>query len=467
MLKTKNKVTPMLVVSRGIILICFIFFLVAMARFGVKNLLIDRGYGSDMQLQHMIAFVYGDNPGTEVDRLNRVSVNWAELYPFEKNDNLEKTEKKATIIEAKAEQITQKFENAKGKIVYYFDEALLGKNNILEAGVGLEYAARWNIPQCVQEDAYIFWGGKDGYITACNEEVDVKEGAENLCEFAEWTSEQGIELLYVQYPGKLSGIDKNSMPDGYTTYTDENADALLQLLEDNNVEYLDLRADLMPENADNMFENFFRTDHHWLPQTGLRAAEMIANYLQENGKNVEVDVLEQSRYSVETYEKIFMGSYGREVTEALIEPDDFYLVTPDFETTFEISIPSLQIEKEGTFEETLINKGMLYFRPSYELSQYEVYGWGDRPLIEVKNNATSSDEKVLIIKESFSDVVVPYLAIAVEELAIIDPRHYTGSIRSYIEQYEPDYIIVAYNTGTVAASDNIDYKSRKSLWDFR
>lgn len=45
---------------------------------------------------------------------------------------------------------------------------------------------------------------------------------------------------------------------------------------------------------------------------------------------------------------------------------------------------------------------------------------------------------------------------------MIDLRYFTGSLKSYIEQFEPDYVIVAYNPVTISAASDIDYASNKS-----
>ena len=49
----KKKVTPLLVASRLIVAVCFLFMMVALLRFSVKNFFIDRGYGDSETLQKM------------------------------------------------------------------------------------------------------------------------------------------------------------------------------------------------------------------------------------------------------------------------------------------------------------------------------------------------------------------------------------------------------------------------------
>lgn len=470
MKKREKSFSPLRLGTRLVIVICFVFMTVAMLRFGVKNILMDRGGWDSKILSTMSAFVYGDNPGAEVQGTNRVTVKWKKLYPFEdtQTENVQTQKKKNTDsqFQVMTNQIEQRVDTVKEQISYYFDTGLFLRNALLETGTMAEYVFCWDIPEEVKDSPYVFLGGRNGYIVSCKKEVDSSEGADNLSEFAKWVQAQGSEFLYVQYPEKMSCSNSDILPKGYVTYSDKNVDSFLQQIEDNNIPYYDTRSELI-EEEDTMFELFFRTDHHWLPQTGLQVAGMIAEYLWAEEMGVNMELFELDQYNVEVYEDVFLGSYGREVTAAMIEPDDFSVITPKFETSLKISIPNLSLEREGRFEDTLLNMKMLYQKPSYELSMYEVYCWGDRPLIEIENRNTDNQNKVLIVKDSFSDVVIPYLALATKELSVIDLRYFTGSLKSYIERFKPDSVIVAYNPGTISAAFGIDYTSNNSQWDFR
>ncbi len=469
----KNRIfDPMMLAARVIIIVCFVFFVVTLFRFGVKNILIDSEKFDSECFEELVTLAYSDNPGAEVKTTNKININWKELYPFDTVSNDVKHEvlpkKDVNKLEIISNRILGKVETVKEKINFYFDTGLYMRNFLLETGTVVTDVLCWDLPESGKKNSHIFWDGKEGHVTKCIDKVNVDEGAQSLSEFAEWVEQKNINFLYIQYPAKMSGVEKHMLPDDVNTYVDENSDALVEILDKNNVSYLDIREELMPEGAENMFDLFFRTDHHWLPQTGVKVAGVIAQNINKmTDTEMEEDILDTDRYNVEIYENIFLGSYGREVTAALILPDDFPIVTPDFDTSLSISIPDLGITKTGSFEETLLDMNMLYQKPSYLLAQYSVYCYGDRPVIEITNHLAENDSKVLLVKDSFSNVVSPYLALAVEELAIIDLRHFTGSLRTYIEEYNPDSVIVAYNANAVSEADSIKWNTHESFWDFR
>ena len=471
--KNAKRFSPLGIAGRIVVLICFIFMIAGIIRFGVKNILIDRGHAESEFYQKIIALIYRDNPGAELVREKPVSIDWEKLYSFETDEKeasaqekgKNQTKKKAGILSRKLDGLESKITSIENKINYYFEDALLGRKDILETGAVLAHFLQWDIPEKVKNSSYIFWGGKTGHISQCKAKVDVTEASESLIDLARWVEEQGISFVYVQYPAKMSGIKAEQLPKGFYSYIDENVDGLLKRLEAENIPFLDIRADMMPEGADNMFELFFRTDHHWLPQTGLRAAGFVAEYLKQDGLDIDLELFEPKNYSVENYEGIFLGSYGRTVTAGLIDSDDFPVVTPNFDTSLKITIPNLNLEREGAFDETLLNMDMLYLQPSYEQSQYDVYCWSDRPLIKIENEQTQNRNRILILKDSFGNTVNPYLALTLGETTLIDLRQFTGSLRTYIEQYRPDYVIVSYSSSGI--EENVFDASHTSIWDFR
>ena len=77
---------------------------------------------------------------------------------------------------------------------------------------------------------------------------------------------------------------------------------------------------------------------------------------------------------------------------------------------------------------------------------------------KIHNENSSNGKKILVLKDSFGRVVTPYLALGVDETSVIDLRHFTGSLKSYIEEYKPDAVIMLYYPGNLGES---------SLWIYR
>ena len=340
------------------------------------------------------------------------------------------------------------------------------KNQLIAGGAYFEKSAHWGFSEKLKEEPYIYWNGRDGYITQCLKRVDVREAAGNLVNFSEFLRNQDVPFLYVQYPCKTSNMDEEEFPEGYTDYADTNADDFLEILKQNDIKCLDLREEIA-QTGQNMFSLFFRSDHHWKVETGLWATGVIAEKMNEFGMNIDVSVFDSELYQATTYKGAFLGSYGRRASMGLIIPDDLTILQPVFETELMMYDYDKDIKKTGDFYQTCLDLQMLYPYPSYHLNSYATFMWGDEALIQVENYRTKNDKSILIIKDSFANVVSPFLTLGVKNVAIIDLRYFRGSLESYIKENRPDMVLCTYSPDSIADADKINYENHNSLMDFR
>jgi hypothetical protein len=97
------------------------------------------------------------------------------------------------------------------------------------------------------------------------------------------------------------------------------------------------------------------------------------------------------------------------------------------------------------------------------LNPYGAYLYGDNPLLVIHNNFLHGNKKILIIKDSFVNNLAPFLSLGIEHIDMLDLRHFTGSIKTYIKQTQPDMVIVMYNPSALAMDDS----AHKRMFDFR
>jgi hypothetical protein len=90
--------------------------------------------------------------------------------------------------------------------------------------------------------------------------------------------------------------------------------------------------------------------------------------------------------------------------------------------------------------------------------------YGDKQVITVHNKLVHDGKKILLVKDSFAEVVSPFLSLGVEELHILDLRYFNGSIKSYVAQQQPDMVVVMYNPSVI---DYTKYPEYKKMLDFR
>jgi LmbE family N-acetylglucosaminyl deacetylase len=101
----------------------------------------------------------------------------------------------------------------------------------------------------------------------------------------------------------------------------------------------------------------------------------------------------------------------------------------------------------------------------YNKNPYSGCNYGDQPLIQIENQLTADEHKILIISDSFGDCMISCLALVEKNVDSIDLRYFNGSLKAYIEDSQPDIVMIMYNPQAIAG--NIDYSTHKDLFDFR
>lgn len=101
----------------------------------------------------------------------------------------------------------------------------------------------------------------------------------------------------------------------------------------------------------------------------------------------------------------------------------------------------------------------------YNVNPYADVNYGERPVIQIENQLTADNHKILVIRDSFCDCVVSCLAIAEKNIDALDIRQFTGSVKAYIKESNPDVVIVMYTTGNLGG--DIDYTTHRDVFDFR
>ena len=293
---------------------------------------------------------------------------------------------------------------------------------------------------------------EDGSITfIMKQQKDLTKKAEHIQAFNKQLQQMDIDLLYVQYPFKINKFDKG-LPAGVEDYSNENADEILAQLNGRGVATFDLRDEIAKEFP--VYDSlFFKTDHHWKPETGLWVAKKIAEKLNESfAFQIDTAQLDKSRFVETIYKNQFLGSMGKRVGRYYAGLDDFSLLLPSYQTdmsNFVTCAAGGTFVKQGSFEQTFIFSENLSIIDYFTMNTFITYSGGDYPLSVCKNNLIAG-KKILVLRDSYSCVVTPFLSLAAcNELHIIDPRLYKDSITGYIKDINPDIVLMLYNPGAL------------------
>lgn len=296
-----------------------------------------------------------------------------------------------------------------------------------------------------------------GQLTWVVSKADFTQGVANLSELKAFLDGLDIPLLYVNEPTKMA-FDDTGLPYGVKDYSQDNMAKLMGQLNQAGIAVYDLKGAMVDEHK-TMNELFYVTDHHWTTKTGLWVAQKLTQRISEDLKFTPDEAhFDLNNYDQVVYKQWFLGSLGKRVGSTYSTPDDYVLLKPKFETAFTLKIPTSKITRVGRFEESLLFQYYLQTKNWYVMNPYMANLDGDHDVIKITNPNASDKPKILIVKDSFADVMVPFMANDFSEITVVDLRKLSGQkLTDVIEKQKPDMVIVAYYAALMESGSTINF----------
>lgn len=414
-----------------------VFLILIMGQFVIKNVFIE--------VLHMDNFITDMSVTGGSDGM--IDIDWEGLYPFEE----------VVVEESSAEKPNPLLAKVRGVIdvIDMYSNDYLPFKEYVKVPSGIFDKLIDN--RMVDTNNIYLHTGKDGLIVRSpfyqeftEEELDTSELVSNVAGLRDFLAESDIDFMYVQSPIKEDKYDKEYVAKYGLSYENQLADSLVAGLEAEDIDVLDLREVLYEQGLD-CYDAFFETDNHWSIQTAFWATGVIAEKLNADyGYDFDMEVFNTDNYEEKVYEDWFQGTIGRGVTLANTPYDDISVFVPKFETNLTMKIPTLNMDKTGTYLETMINPVAFERRSTVYHNAYDAFAYSKPPVTEVTNNIKTGNEgkSVLLLRESFAGPVITYMSLGIENLYAVTPEGFTGSIESYISQVNPDMVIVLYTAPT-------------------
>lgn len=183
---------------------------------------------------------------------------------------------------------------------------------------------------------------------------------------------------------------------------------------------------------------YFRTDHHWatlgayygtlpfLREAGIEP-EPISNWTKSLGAGGFTGTLwsKSGDYSVAGEDIVFYDHPGDDI---------------------KVSYPDTGEERDGLYN-------MDYARKK---DKYALFLNGLHPLVEISNEKAVTDRKLILIKDSYANAALPFLAHYFREIAVFDTRYYRGAVSDYAAE-NPEFtdILILYNMNTIDSDQGI------------
>ena len=183
---------------------------------------------------------------------------------------------------------------------------------------------------------------------------------------------------------------------------------------------------------------FYNTDHHWNTAGAFIGANVL---LEALGK----ETLKESDFTPEIASSSFFGT--------LYSQSGIHWIAPDV-MEYWVSEDGLTVTSWRTGKEEATS---LYDRTYLEKKdKYSSFLGGNQPLCVIKNENLPEDAgKILLVRDSYSDALAPFLAQRFSEVHLIDLRYYRMPVSAYAAQNGIDDIVALYSVQNFISDRNM------------
>lgn len=256
--------------------------------------------------------------------------------------------------------------------------------------------------------------GRDGFLFDKETDFEERYLIQNLEKIKSFESkvDKDIDISFLLIPGKGFAL-KQYMP-RCAPILDENS--IKTYITNNFKNVIDLYSKLQKPSY------YYKTDHHWTLSGAYIGYKELMDYMNIKPIELHEELVNQD----------FLGTQYRKANYYKHEADKIYKQEQDYGIINNINIDGFDVET--LYDESYLSK----------TDKYSYYLGGDAGIIKIKTKSKNK-EKILIIKDSFANSLVPFLISHFDEITIIDPRYYKKDLSQLVNKENISKVVFIFN----------------------
>ena len=318
-------------------------------------------------------------------------------------------------------------------------------------GKFMEQAEDWTADHTVGRDLWVSLKARCELLLGKRENNGVYLGTDGQTLFAQYTAPSDLaermdavnilaDKLFVPVYFSLvpdkTYVYAGRLPQGAPLADDGSTAAEAAALCSSKVTFIDLYS--APWGQD----SFYRTDHHWTTMGAATTYSVLARALHGSAADL-------SAYPLKLESDQFCGTTWSSAGTTWVRPDALYTQIPDG-----LGIQVTAYPKGKPVEGQLYDRSRLSTK-----DKYSTFLGGNQPLCVVKN-PRGMQGKLLVIRDSYSDSLAPFLALDYQEVHLFDLRYNLTPISQYVEENGIDQVLVLYSAENFATDSSVTLMSR-------
>lgn len=281
--------------------------------------------------------------------------------------------------------------------------------------------------------------GKDSWFMQQPAELDEQNLELNLEAVRELKNSLGIpaSILAVPSTGFVMG---DKLPKVHLPYEDMQIRQAAQQIAGSDMQWIDVLPALQ-EAAANGTQVYYRTDHHW---TTAGAYEAYRVFAASHGFTPAAP----DEFAIETYGG-FRGTTFAKVQLWNVPADDVELWT--YPANVQVTEMDADTGMEPVETDSFYDMGQL---EGYD--PYAVFFGGNHSVVRIRNEAAPQDAgRLLMLKDSYANCFLPFLARHYSEIVVVDPRYFRG-LTDFLAGEEPfDELLCVYGISQLVNDEDL------------
>ena len=232
-------------------------------------------------------------------------------------------------------------------------------------------------------------------------------------------------------------ILKSKLP-AFAPADDQNPwiDNLQDSLTSAGVTFIDIRDTFTDHKTEDLY---YHTDHHW---TTLGAYYAYLQAAAVMGIDTSSDSYDKAPVS-----QTFKGTLSAKSGFRSSETDEIDVFLPNGDNTLSSVVNYVEEQKKSA---SFYDTSKLNTRDKYAL-----FFGGNHAQIKI-STPTESNNTLLVLKDSYANSFVPFLAQHYRKIIMIDPRYYYGDLEQLLQVENVQEVLYLYNANTFFADTSLE-----------
>lgn len=279
--------------------------------------------------------------------------------------------------------------------------------------------------------------GKDNYLLEDITVPDEDQLQANLEAMKKFQTQYKDIPMYMMLVPNAANIESDKLP-GYAVTADQ--DKQFQEIWDTlgtAFTWVNVSDSLKKHKSEQLY---YHTDHHWTTLGAYYGYQSLAD-------TMKLDTSKAPKMTSYAVTNTFNGTLSSTSGYETGYEEPIYIYAPeDLKKSTQVVVNNVNEKKKtATLYDTSKLKGK---------DKYALFLGGNYPVLDIKTTADSTD-RLLLIKDSYANSLIPFLISYYREIIVVDPRYYYDDISDVMEKHDITSVLFLYNGNTFVKDNSI------------